>query len=58
MKLTTVLATTASASVMEFVVENFWTQAVQVFNFANENWESFAAAADRVSLYYTVFVNS
>jgi len=42
------LLTTASASITEFMVNNWWDQAVQVFNYANENWDGFAAAADSV----------
>lgn len=49
MKVTAVLAATASANVTNFIVENWWNQAVQVFNFASENWAAFAQAADSVS---------
>ena len=49
MKVTAVLAATASANVTEFIVENWWNQAVQVFQFASSNWAQFASAADSVS---------
>ena len=49
MKLTAVLAATASANVTNFIVENWWEAAVNTFNYAQGNWGSFAAAADSVS---------
>ena len=52
MKVIAVLAATASANVTNFIVENWWDQAVQVFNYASGNWASFAAAADSVSFRY------
>merc|ERR1712035_30717 len=48
MKLTAVLAATASANVTNFIVENWWEAAVNTFNYAQGNWGSFAAAADSI----------
>merc|ERR1711990_328880 len=30
------------------IAENWWNEAVNVFNFSNDNWEQFAAAVDSV----------
>jgi len=49
MKLATVLAATASANVSSYIAENWWNEAVNVFNFAQANWDQFAAAANSVS---------
>merc|ERR1719378_1097965 len=48
MKLATVLAATASANVSSYIAEHWWNEAVNVFNFANSNWDQFAAAANSV----------
>merc|ERR1712147_571594 len=32
-----------------WLVENWWNEAVNVFNFASNNWATFAAQADKVS---------
>merc|ERR1711931_565179 len=47
MKLATVLAATASVS--SYIAENWWNEAVNVFNFAQANWDQFAAAVNSVS---------
>ena len=49
MRLSTVLVATASADMYSFVVDNFWNEAVNVFNFAETNWNQFASAANSVS---------
>merc|ERR1719285_371327 len=38
MKFATVLAATASANVTSYIAENWWNEAVNVFNFAQANW--------------------
>merc|ERR1712235_217623 len=48
MKLATVLAATASVS--SYIAENWWNEAVNVFDFANSNWDQFAAAANYVGM--------
>ena len=49
MRLSAILAATVSADVYNFVVDNFWDEAVKVFNFAETNWDQFADAANSVS---------
>ena len=45
-----VAATQAAPSSMhQWMVDNWWTTAVETFNFASSNWEQFAAAVDGVS---------
>lgn len=50
------LVAAAAASPTQFVVDNWWNEAQNVFNFAQTNWQQFASAADNVSttpiLYY------
>ena len=43
------LVAAAAASPTQFVVDNWWNEAQNVFNFAQTNWQQFAAAADNVS---------
>merc|ERR1712136_437419 len=38
----------AAASPTQFVVDNWWNEAQNVFNFAQSNWQQFASAADNV----------
>merc|ERR1711915_52037 len=42
------LIATAAASPTQFVVDNWWNEAQNVFNFAQTNWQQFASAADSV----------
>jgi len=49
MKFATVLAATASANVTSYIAENWWNEAVNVFEFAQANWGQFSAAANSVS---------
>ena len=59
------LVAAAAASPTQFVVDNWWNEAQNVFNFAQSNWQQFASAADNVSTtlifhhtgYYTRFRN-
>ena len=39
----------AHDSPTQFVVDNWWNEAQNVFNFAQTNWQQFASAADNVS---------
>jgi len=48
MKFATLVAA-AAASPTQFVVDNWWNEAQNVFNFAQTNWQQFASAADNVS---------
>ena len=44
-----VAATQAAPSSMhQWMVDNWWTTAVETFNFASTNWEKFSAAVDGV----------
>ena len=43
------LVAAAAASPTQFVVDNWWNEAQNVFNFAQSNWQQFASAADNVS---------
>ena len=43
------LVAAAAASPTQFVVDNWWNEAQNVFNFAQTNWQQFASAADNVS---------
>ena len=49
MKLSLALAAVAQANPTDWMVNQWWDQAVQVFNFSSNNWSSFAAAVDSVS---------
>ena len=49
MKFAAVLAA-ASASPTSFIMENWWAEANNVFNFAEGNWGAFAGAVDAVSI--------
>merc|ERR1711937_17648 len=42
------LIATAAASPTQFVVDNWWNEAQNVFNFAQTNWQQFASVADNV----------
>ena len=44
------LVAAAAASPTQFVVDNWWNEAQNVFNFAQTNWQQFASAADNVSI--------
>ena len=46
------LVAAAAASPTQFVVDNWWNEAQNVFNFAQTNWQQFAAAADNVSFIF------
>merc|ERR1711935_1015453 len=48
MKLSLALAAVAQANPTDWMVNQWWDQAVQVFNFSSNNWSSFAAAVDSV----------
>ena len=50
MKLSLALAAVAQANPTDWMVNQWWDQAVQVFNFSSNNWSSFAAAVDSVSI--------
>ena len=43
------LVAAAAASPTQFVVDNWWNEAQNVFNFAQTNWQQFASAANNVS---------
>ena len=49
MKLSVALFAAAQANPTEWMVNQWWEQAVQVFNFSANNWSSFAAAVNSVS---------
>ena len=52
MKVSYVFIAAAQASpksTQQWLVDNWWTIAVETFNFASSNWEQFAAAVDGVS---------
>merc|ERR1712168_1507597 len=48
MKLSVALFAAAQANPTEWMVNQWWEQAVQVFNFSANNWSSFSAAVDSV----------
>merc|ERR1712088_1126462 len=48
MKLSVALFAAAQANPTEWMVNQWWEQAVQVFNFSANNWSSFAAAVNSV----------
>ena len=52
------LVAAAAASPTQFVVDNWWNEAQNVFNFAQTNWQQFASAADNVSitLFYQIYI--
>lgn len=54
------LVAAAAASPTQFVVDNWWNEAQNVFNFAQSNWQQFASAADHVSttLIFTTLVTT
>lgn len=49
MKFAAIIATAAASDPRSWLVENWWNEAVNVFNFASNNWATFAAQADKVS---------
>ena len=49
MKVAALLAATASANPTQFIMDNWWKEAVNVFNFASGNWDQFAQTVDNVS---------
>ena len=49
MKVAAILAATASANPTQFIMDNWWKEAVNVFNFASGNWAQFAQTVDNVS---------
>ena len=49
MKVAAFLAATASANPTKFIVDNWWKEAVNVFNFASGNWDQFSQTVDNVS---------
>lgn len=53
MKISAVLLAAAQAmptgSVHQWMVDNWWASAVEVFNFASQNWDQYIAAVDSVS---------
>ena len=56
MKVAALLAATASANPTQFIMDNWWKEAVNVFNFASGNWDQFASTVDTVSLIGTGIV--
>ena len=50
MKVAALLAATASANPTQFIMDNWWKEAVNVFNFASGNWDQFSSTVDTVSL--------
>ena len=49
MKLSLSIFAAAKAITTDWIVSNWWKEAVGVFKFANENWAAFAAPVDAVS---------
>ena len=49
MKVAALLAATASANPTQFIMDNWWKEAVNVFNFASGNWDQFSSTVDTVS---------
>merc|ERR1711997_909924 len=48
MKVAALLAATASANPTQFIMDNWWKEAVNVFNFASGNWDQFASTVDTI----------
>ena len=49
MKLSLALAAVAQANPTQWMINEWWNQAVSVFNFSNDNWEAFNNAVLSVS---------
>jgi hypothetical protein len=52
MKVAALLAATASANPTQFIMDNWWKEAVQVFNFASGNWDQFSSTVDTIPSSY------
>merc|ERR1711893_142086 len=48
MKLSLALAAVAQANPTQWMINEWWNQAVSVFNFSNSNWEAFSNAVSSV----------
>merc|ERR1712123_341755 len=48
MKLSLALVAAANANQMDWMVNQWWEEAVQVFDFSNKNWAAFAGAVNAV----------
>ena len=54
MKLSTFLVAAvhaSSTSTQQWLVDDWWTIAVETFNLATNNWAKYTSAVDKVSLY-------
>ena len=49
MKLSLTLIAAANASQLDIVINQWWNEAVSVFNFSNNNWDAFSDAINSVS---------
>merc|ERR1712055_961414 len=52
MKVAAILAATASANPTQFIMDNWWKEAVNVFNFASGNWAQFSSTVDTIPSNY------
>merc|ERR1711887_425452 len=52
MKVAAILAATASANPTQFIMDNWWKEAVNVFNFASGNWDQFSSTVDTIPSEY------
>ena len=50
MKLSLALAAVAQANPTQWMINEWWNQAVSVFSFSSENWAAFSKAIDSVSI--------
>ena len=49
MKLSLALVAAANAAPLDWMISQWWEEAVSVFNFSNDNWAAFAGAINAVS---------
>ena len=54
MKLSLALVAAANANQMDWMVNQWWEEAVQVFDFSNKNWAAFAGAVNAVRSFFII----